>query len=187
MLHMTDAPNTYALLADDPENLLAECEVDTYRASGPGGQHRNKTSSAVRLRHRPTGVVASAEESRSQHENKRRALKRLRMHIATQCRRPLDPTQPPPPFVREACFTPKPKAKTSQAPSQLQVGRKDHRYWLIVAWLLDLLDACEARLSDVAGMVGISTGNLTRILKNDRHALAALQQLRRKHHQKPIS
>ena len=58
--------------------MLAQCEVDTYRASGPGGQKRNKTSSAVRLRHPPTGLLVIAEESRSQHANKAKALKRLR-------------------------------------------------------------------------------------------------------------
>src|SRR5204862_463400 len=63
-------------LTDD--QLLAQCAVDTYRASGPGGQKRNKTSSAVRLRHHPTGLLVIAEESRSQHENKARALRRLR-------------------------------------------------------------------------------------------------------------
>ena len=60
------------------EQLLAQCDVDTYRASGPGGQKRNKTSSAVRLRHPPSGLLVIAEESRSQHENKAKALRRLR-------------------------------------------------------------------------------------------------------------
>ena len=66
---------TWSRLTED--QLLAQCEVDTYRASGPGGQKRNKTSSAVRLRHLPTGLIVIAEESRSQHENKAKALKRL--------------------------------------------------------------------------------------------------------------
>src|SRR5277367_2154426 len=60
------------------EQLLAQCEVDTYRASGPGGQKRNKTSSAVRIRHPPSGLIVIAEESRSQHENRARALRRMR-------------------------------------------------------------------------------------------------------------
>src|SRR5918993_4232639 len=72
----------------DPQ-LLAQCEVDTYRASGPGGQKRNKTSSAVRLRHPPTGLVVIAEESRSQHENKAKALKRLRRALFLDLRDPL--------------------------------------------------------------------------------------------------
>src|SRR6478609_9245684 len=66
---------TWSRLSED--QLLAQCEVDTYRASGPGGQKPNKTSSAVRLRHLPTGLIVIAEESRSQHENKAKALKRL--------------------------------------------------------------------------------------------------------------
>ena len=61
----------WAALSDD--QLLAQCQVDTYRASGPGGQKRNKTSSAVRLRHPPSGLLVIAEESRSQHENRARA------------------------------------------------------------------------------------------------------------------
>src|SRR5947199_4799839 len=70
---------TWGSLSD--AQLLAQCEVDTYRASGPGGQKRNKTSSAVRLRHPPSGLLVIAEESRSQHENRARALRRLRQAL----------------------------------------------------------------------------------------------------------
>ena len=66
--------------------LLDQCAVDTYRASGPGGQKRNKTSSAVRLRHPPSGLMVIAEESRSQHENKARALRRLRQALYLKLR-----------------------------------------------------------------------------------------------------
>src|SRR5881628_3419408 len=66
--------------------LLAQCEVDTYRASGPGGQKRNKTSSAVRIRHPPSGLIVIAEESRSQHENRARALRRLRQALYLKLR-----------------------------------------------------------------------------------------------------
>src|SRR5215469_12489696 len=66
--------------------LLSQCEVDTYRASGPGGQKRNKTSSAVRIRHPPSGLIVIAEESRSQHENRARALRRLRQALYLQVR-----------------------------------------------------------------------------------------------------
>src|SRR6516225_7176312 len=66
--------------------LLAKCEVDIYRASGPGGQKRNKTSSAVRIRHLPSGLIVIAEESRSQHENRGRALRRLRQALSLRLR-----------------------------------------------------------------------------------------------------
>src|SRR5881396_2193305 len=69
--------------------LLEQCEVDTYRASGPGGQKRNKTSSAVRIRHLPSGLIVIAEESRSQHENRARALRRLRQALHLQLREEL--------------------------------------------------------------------------------------------------
>ena len=65
-------PGWRSFLPMSDDELLATCEVDRFRASGPGGQKRNKTDSAVRLRHRPTGLEAMAFESRSQHENRAR-------------------------------------------------------------------------------------------------------------------
>ena len=68
-------------LALPDEALAAECDETFFIASGPGGQHRNKTESGVRLAHRPTGVVVTATERRSQAQNRGAALERLRARL----------------------------------------------------------------------------------------------------------
>jgi ribosome-associated protein len=69
-------------LPESDDALLAECDVTTFRASGPGGQHVNKTDSAVRLKHCPSGVVVTCRRERSQHLNKLTCLRRLREKVA---------------------------------------------------------------------------------------------------------
>ena len=66
---------------ESDDELLRECEVDTFRASGPGGQHVNKTESAVRLKHLPSGVVVTSQQERSQYRNKTICLEKLRARI----------------------------------------------------------------------------------------------------------
>lgn len=66
--------------------LLQQCEIRFLRRSGPGGQHRNKVETAVRLKHRPTGLEAQASERRQQGENRAVALERLRLQLALHIR-----------------------------------------------------------------------------------------------------
>jgi len=82
------------LLADDA--LLAQCEVQAHRASGPGGQHRNKAETAVRLVHLPSGVTVEGKDERSRTQNLRIALGRLREKLARRAYRPPPrrPTKP---------------------------------------------------------------------------------------------
>ena len=72
---------TKILLPALDEDLLAECRVEAYRASGSGGQHVNVTDSAVRLTHLPTGLVVTSQKERSQHRNKLDCLAKLRQKI----------------------------------------------------------------------------------------------------------
>lgn len=72
----------------DPEVLAGEVEISVYRASGPGGQHRNTTDSAVRVHHPPSGVTVLATEHRSQLRNRKLAMERLVARLALLNHRP---------------------------------------------------------------------------------------------------
>ncbi len=72
---------TVIIPPESDEDLLRECEVETFRSSGPGGQHVNKTESSVRLRHLPSAIVVTSQQERSQHRNKALCLQKLRKKI----------------------------------------------------------------------------------------------------------
>ena len=141
-------------LTIDDEALLAQCDVDHFRASGPGGQKRNKTDSAVRLRHRPTGLTGEAVEERSQHLNRARALRRLRLEIAYRLRAPV------------ALGTPASPAQGPMKPFALP-GVRDARFPAAVAALFDALEAHGWRLAEAAPPLGLTTAALGRLLTGD--------------------
>jgi hypothetical protein len=157
--------------------LLKQCAVDTYRASGPGGQKRNKTSSAVRLRHLPSGLSVIAEESRSQHENRARALRRLRQALYLKLRDELPPTTLSASLdYREA----------RNASGRLDLGRKDARFWPAVGVVLDVLQALEGRVSEAAAALEISTGNLIEFLRTEPKVWEQANHLRARFGHKPL-
>lgn len=162
--------STWANLSDD--QLLTQCEVDTYRASGPGGQKRNKTSSAVRLRHPPTGLIVIAEESRSQHENKAKALRRLRRALYLQLR---DAT--PPDGFTIADVAPE---------GRLHLSPKDARFWPTAGVVLDVLTATAGQLSTAAERLGLSTANLGDFLQSDPKLWQEANRVRAEHCLKPL-
>jgi len=149
-------------------DLLAQCAVDTYRASGPGGQKRNKTSSAVRLRHEPSGFVVIAEESRSQHENKARALKRLRRRFFLAWRETF------PPSGWEGL-------RDDLSRHQLKLGVKDERFWPMVGLTLDAMEAHQGRVSEAASALGVSTGRMVDFLATDTKVWEETNHLRQRH------
>jgi hypothetical protein len=153
----------------DDAGLLASCEIDTYRASGPGGQKRNKTSSAVRIRHLPTSLVVTATESRSQHENRDRALRRLRQAIALTQRNAIDRDSPAPDFL----------AGVLRENASLHLSPKHPDYFLIVQHVLDVLAAAGVSVSEAAAALNLSTGQLIRFLKDDPKLWERTNQMRR--------
>jgi hypothetical protein len=159
--------------------LLAQCAVDTYRASGPGGQHRNKTESAVRLRHKPSGLVAHGDESRSQAENKARALKRLREHLALDLRLEL-PADGWVPSVRVARMIAGGTAPLGER------TRQTTEYLAAMAELLDVVAAAGAEVAASAARLGITTGAMSKLLTHDDRVLRAVNRMRQQHELRPL-
>ncbi len=72
---------SYISISESDDELLSECKIETFRSSGKGGQHANKTESAVRLTHIKSGIQATCQDERSQYLNKIKCLKELRLRI----------------------------------------------------------------------------------------------------------
>lgn len=143
----------YLTLSD--EALIAQCSVDHYRASGPGGQKRNKTSSAVRMRHHPTGLSVTASDERYQSVNRVRALRRLREAIALHVRA-TDGSSP-----SELLHS------VTTSAGGIRISSKNDDYYRVVQEVLDTLAACAMRVSDAAERLGISTAHVVKFLESD--------------------
>jgi hypothetical protein len=160
--------------------LARECEIDRIRGTGAGGQKRNKTSSLVRVRHRPTGLVAKAGAHRSQHANKLLALRRLRERVALDLREPVDldgDYEPPPALVdmlRHGAPGPGPKRKHTAA------------YLCGVAALLDLLESTGASLGDTARFLDVPASAVAKLIRRDSRVARKVAELRGARGLKPI-
>jgi hypothetical protein len=127
-------------------------------------------------------LLVIAEESRSQHENKAKALRRLRQALFLKLREDLQP---------EALDTEKITALREYGPARsadgrLHLGRKDPRFWPAVGVVLDVLLAKEARVGEAAEVLGISTGNLIDFLSTDDKVWEQANILRTRFGHKPL-
>lgn len=149
------------------ELLLRQCEVRSDRRSGPGGQHRNKVETAIIIRHLPSGISAEASERRSQADNRRSALQRLRLSLAVGLR-----CQPP------------------QEPAAVWRGRvangriaiaADHRdFPSLLADVLDHLCTSEHSLPATAQYFGVTASQLIKLLKKHAPALTEVNAQRQR-------
>jgi len=169
---MSAVDHTDLLPLSDAE-LLRQCQVDTFRGPGRGGQKRNKTETAVRLRHGPSGLSAQSDETRSQHQNKARALALLRERIALALRRGLS---------LEGYLAPAELVELCRG----AIGRRNPRYLPAVAALLDLLEACGGSVSETARRLGLSTGALSRLILADVRLHGAVNALRAARELRPL-
>jgi hypothetical protein len=142
------------------ELLLRDCDVRHARRRGPGGQHRNKTESAVVLQHRPTGVEGQAAERRSQFDNLRVATKRLRVNIALQVRSAALAEAAPTELWRSRCH------------NERIACNPDHEDFApLLAEALDVVEAHAGHIPGSAQQLGITASQLIKFLKHEPRAL----------------
>ena len=171
------AQGAYPFLRLEDGKLLRGCWVDPYQASGPGGQKRNRTYSAVRILHLETGLSTIAEESRSQIENRAKALRRLRVLVALNVR----PGYPPERFeiVEEV------KGFLRSNPP-LRINTKNPFYPFVCATMSDAVYFQKGKIGEAATMLGVSAGQMLRVMSKDRQLLTAINQMRSQFGLKPV-
>ena len=160
-----------ALLTLDERDLNRQCQFRPYRSRGPGGQKRNKTSSAVRLLHPPSGLGSQCSDFRSQLENRRRALHRLRFKLAADLRT----------AVEWRGYEPPPWLERLKHDGHLTTNTHNPDYARIAAHALDVLDAVSARASVAAALIGVPVSNLMHVLQAEPTVHAAAHRIRQKH------
>jgi hypothetical protein len=134
----------------------------------------------VRLRHPPSGLIVIAEESRSQHENKAKALVRLRHALFLQLREPVPDLSP------EAVAAHPDYAAARDRAGRLDLGVKNPLFWPAAGVVLDVLAATGAKVSDAAAALGVPTANLIDFLQTDPKVWQEANRLRAAFGQKPL-
>lgn len=162
------------ILQLNDQALLKGCRIERFRGSGPGGQKRNKTESGIRITHLETGISGFATESRSQHENKARALKRLRRELALSLRHPIQDLS--------EWTTPNELMELIKG----KVGFRDPRYWLAINALLDLYHYYQTELKKTAAHLEITTSQLSKILLAEDALMQKINEMRIEKGFKPL-
>lgn len=160
----------------DRDELESQCDLRAQRRSGPGGQHRNKTSSGVFLLHQPTGVTSEATERRSQADNRSVALLRLRYRLAVEVRT-ASPMESPEPAVDPT----EQAIRQDFSGKRLRVSDRNEAKPGVVALLLNDLHAAGGQPSLVAAWWKTSTSGIVAILKSHPPAFAQLNAIRTHH------
>lgn len=159
------------------EMLLADCHVVHTRRSGPGGQHRNKVETAVVITHLPTGVRGEASERRSQAENRRTAVFRLRLKLAVAVRGEEGRAADRPPSLLW---------QSRRSGRQLDVSPSHADFPALLAEALDTVAAAEWNVSVAADQLDVSTSQLIALLRRERSALQTVNTARQQLGLRPL-
>jgi hypothetical protein len=151
------------------ESLLGACEVRRQRRSGPGGQHRNKVETAVVLVHLPSGIRAEATERRSQAENQRVAIQRLRIKLALQLRS----------SAHELVDSPSPLWRSRAKGRGIAVSASHADFASLLAEALDAFAACDFDSKKAAEQLGCSPSQLIKLIKQAPEALLQVNEQRK--------
>lgn len=157
---MTIVPGPHPAALGDPV-FRRQCEETFGRASGPGGQHRNKVQTAVRLVHVPTGIEANATERRSQLQNRHAAQHRLRVKLAVGVRT----------SVEIARYRPSSLWVQRRQGRTMPVNPKHKEFPALLAEALDVVAARRFDVAGAAGMLGITMSQLAKLMGREPKAL----------------
>ena len=151
------------------EALLKQCDIEFGRSAGPGGQHRNKVSTAACLTHRPTQITSQATERRKQYENRRMATRRMRMKLAIQVRTDVPPDRHRPSALWES----------RRQGKQMSINPKHKDYPALLAEALDVVYARRFDAAGAAGVLGVSMSQLAKLIRHEKQAFAFVNEGRK--------
>ncbi|MCB9861354.1 MAG: peptide chain release factor-like protein [Phycisphaeraceae bacterium] len=150
--------------------LRRQCEMTRGKTTGPGGQHRNKVSTAVQLTHTPTGLTASASERRSPAENERVALKRLRFVLAINHRIGVPVGDQRTDLWKQRCTK-----------GQVRCSASHADFPSLIAEALDMLDACGWDHNRASLRLDVTPSQLTKLVAKHTATFAHVNDQRAHH------
>jgi hypothetical protein len=156
-----------------PDALAAECDFRATRRSGPGGQNRNKVETAVILTHRPTGITAEASEQRTQGENRREALFRLRLSLALSIRRQAG-------VQGLSSYRPSDLWQSQCRGGRIVINPEHDDFPALLAEALDVLAATDNDPRQAALALDCSPSQLIKLLKREPRGLGLVNDHRRR-------